>query len=631
MFFLTAHAGHATLLPMFIKKVRKRNGRTQKLYEYLQLVESVRTEKGPRQRLVLNLGNLDLQPAQYPVFARRIEDILTGQRSLVELDKALERSAREVARKIFTKQSEQLEEKQASDFQTVDLNSLEIESPRSLGPEYLCHSVWKELGMEEFFEKQEVSANVAPLLEALVVGRLVDPGSERYTKGWAEKRSALYELTGAPLRNSLNSYYRAGDTLYGLKKELEEHLCRTEKELFSLSEKLFFLDLTNSYFEGEAAGNPKALWGRSKEKRNDCKLVTLGLIVDESGFAKYSELFPGNQYEAETLAGMVRSLEEHLEPGSDRTIVIDAGLATGENLEWLKKNSYHYIAVNRGNAPFDKEFCGMEVIKEDESKGVKIEVKRFIQEQEVYLLCRSEKKIQKERSMRTRVEQLFTERLEYYRAGLKVPHRTKRYGKAVELVGKLKEKYPRAAKLYEVEVKPEADKPATDKSLKAVDIVWKKKEGTYDRETTQEGSYVLRTDRLDLGDEEIWGIYTMLGQIEYAFMCMKSSLGLRPNFHQKEERVDTHMFISVVAYHLLHVIESRLRAGGDRRKWPTVCNVLRTHERMTIGYRVKEDEGSIRQKYVRVNSRLEPEHLEIYRMFGLSGVPLPRRRLAYNR
>ncbi|MBA7564420.1 hypothetical protein ES708_06083 [subsurface metagenome] len=616
---------------MFIKKVRKRNGRTQKLYEYLHLVESVRTEKGPRQRLVLNLGNLQIEPSQYQSLARRIEDILTGQRSLVELDKTLERGAREAARKIFKKQSEQLEEKQAADFQSVDLNSLEVESPRSLGPEYLCHSVWKELGMEEFFEKQGVSANVTPLLEALVVGRLVDPGSERYTKGWAERRSALYELTGTPLRSSLNSYYRAGDTLYGLKKELEEHLCNTEKELFSLSEKLFFLDLTNSYFEGEAAGNPKAVWGRSKEKRSDCKLVTLGLIVDESGFAKYSELFPGNQYEAETLAGMVRSLEEHLEPGSDRTIVIDAGLATVENLEWLKKNSYHYIAVNRGKAPFEKEFSKMKVLTEDEKKGIKIEVKRFIQEEEAYLLCRSEKKIHKERSMRTRVEQLFTERLEYYRAGLTVAHRTKRYGKAVELVGKLKEKYPRAAKLYEVEVKPEADKPATDRSLKAVDIVWKKKEEKYDRETAQEGSYVLRTDRLDLGDEEIWSIYTMLGQIEYAFMCMKSSLGLRPNFHQKEDRVDTHMFISVVAYHLLHVIESRLRAGGDRRKWPTVCNVLRTHERMTIGYKVKEDDGSIGQKYVRVNSRLEPEHLEIYRMFGLSGVPLPRRRLAYNR
>ena len=616
---------------MFIKKIKKRNGRTRKQYEYLHLVESVRTEKGPRQRLVLNLGNLQLDPSQYHVFARRIEDILTGQMSLVELDKTLEKNARAAARNIFKKQSEQLEEKQVSDFQTVDVNSIETELPRSLGPEYLCYSVWKELQMSEFLEKQGISAKVTPVLVALVIGRLIDPGSERYTKEWADKRSALYELTGAPLRSSLNSYYRAGDMLYGLKKELEEHLGNTERELFSLSEKLFFFDLTNSYFEGEVAGNPKAAFGRSKEKRSDCKLVTLGLIVDEAGFAKHSELFPGNQHETETLAGMVRSLEKHLEPGSDRTIVIDAGIATEENLKWLREKHYHYVAVNRGKVPFEKEFSGMEVIKEDASKGVKIEVKRFIQEQEAYLLCRSEKKIHKERSMRTRVEQLFTERLEYYRVGLTVPHHTKRYGKAVELMGKLKEKYPRAAKLYEVEVKPEADKPATDRSLKAVDIIWKKKEVKYDRETAQEGSYVLRTDRLDLGNKEIWDIHTMLGQIEYAFLCMKSSLGLRPNFHQKEERVDTHMFISVVAYHLLHVIENRLRASGDHRKWPTVGNVLKTHERITIGYRVKEDDGRIGQKYMRANSRLEPEHIEIYRMFGLSGVPLPRRRLAYNR
>ncbi|NOY08778.1 MAG: hypothetical protein GXP33_08040 [Spirochaetes bacterium] len=130
---------------MFIRKVRKHNGKTQKLYEYLQLVESVRTEKGPRQRLVLNLGNLRLDPSRYHVFARRIEDILTGQLSLVELDKPLEKSAREAARKIFKKQSEQLEEKQVSDFETADINSIGTESPRSLGPEYLCYSVgWRD-------------------------------------------------------------------------------------------------------------------------------------------------------------------------------------------------------------------------------------------------------------------------------------------------------------------------------------------------------------------------------------------------------------------------------------------------------------------------------------------------------
>jgi len=403
-----------------------------------------------------------------------------------------------------------------------------------------------------------------------------------------------------------------------------------EKDIFSLSEKLFFLDLTNSYFEGQADGNPKAIWGLSKEKRSDCKLVSLGLIIDELGFAKYSELFAGNQHEAEVLSVMINSLEQHLEPQTDRTVVIDAGIATSENIDWLKDNQYHYIAVNRGAWPFEQDYSQMKVIREDKAKGIKIEVKRFVHQGEVYILCRSEKKAKKEQSMRTRVEELFLDRLSYYKAGLHLPHRTKKYTKALELVGRLKEKYPKAAKLYNVEVIPEEEKPATDKSLCAVDIVWEKKNVNYEREISHEGSYILRTDRVDLSDEEIWNIYIMLRQIEYAFKSMKSSLGLQPNFHQKEDRVDTHMFISVVAYHILHIIENRLRANGDRRNWNTIRNVLSTHERLTIGYKVKEEDGSIRQKHVRLNSRLELEHVEIYKMFNLSGVPLPRKRLVYN-
>ena len=615
---------------MFVKKVRKQNGVTKKYYEYLHLVESVRTEKGPRQRLILNLGKLDILPSQYQAFAKRVEDILTGQRSILGLDQSLEKSAREVARKIFKKQSEELSETTECDFQSVDVNSFAIESPRSLGPEHMCHSVWKDLRMDEFFLKQGVSDNVLPVLEALIVGRLIDPGSERYTKEWADKRSALFELTGFPLRSSLNSYYRAGDTLFSLKKALEEHLCMREKDIFSLSEKLFFLDLTNSYFEGQADGNPKATWGLSKEKRSDCKLVSLGLIIDELGFAKYSELFAGNQYEAEVLSVMINSLEQHLEPQTDRTVVIDAGIATSENIDWLKDNQYHYIAVNRGAWPFEQDYSEMKVIREDKAKGIKIEVKRFVHQGEVYILCRSERKAKKEQSMRTRVEELFLDRLSYYKAGLHLPHRTKKYTKALELVGRLKEKYPKAAKLYNVEVIPEEEKPATDKSLCAVDIVWKTKDVNYEREISHEGSYILRTDRVDLSDEEIWNIYIMLRQIEYAFKSMKSSLGLRPNFHQKEDRVDTHMFISVVAYHILHIIENRLRANGDRRNWNTIRNVLSTYKRLTIDYKVKEEDGSIRQKHVRLNSKLEPEHVEIYKMFNLSGVPLPRKRLVYN-
>ncbi len=515
---------------MFIKKVKKRNGKTEKVYQYLHLVESVRTKNGPRQRLVLNLGNLNIHPSQYKALTRRIEDILTGQRSFITLDKEIEKYARDMANTIFKKRAREIESPIESEYQMVNVNSLEIERPRSLGPEYLCHSIWRDLEMDKFLLEKGISEKVLPVMEALVAGRLIDPGSERYTRQWAGKRSAIYELIGDPLRGSLNSYYRAGDKLYSLKEGLEKHLSVSERNLFSLSEKMVFIDLTNTYFEGHSAKNPKAKRGHSKEGRKDCPLVTLGLIIDELGFAKYSQLFPGNQAEGETLAGMINSMKRNLPfSAKDRTIVIDAGIATALNLKWLKENNYHYIAVNRGKAPLDLDYT-------------------------------------------------------------------------------------------------QKAQPVTNLDLLTKKIIWKKK-NLYEKEIEQEGSYLLRTDRFDLSNAEIWKTHLMLNQIESAFKSMKSFLGLRPNFHQKESRVDTHLFISVLAYHILHIIEYRLRQKGDCRSWATIRNILKTHERSTICYQTKDETEQVHQQFVRVSSGLEPEHLEIYRKLKLSGNPLPRKRM----
>ena len=623
---------------MFIRKIRKRNGRTKKIYEYLNLVESIRTENGPRQRLLLNLGNIDLHPSQYTAFAKRIEDILTGQKSFVKLDENLERHARAAAREIFKKQSDVLSAKDEACYKNIDITSLEIENPRSVGAEYICHSIWEELGLSEFFNLHGISKKATPLLESLVIGRLIEPGSERHTKDWADNRSAIYELTGYPLRSSLNSYYRGSDKIYSLKDELERHLCRRERDLFSLSEKMFFFDLTNSYIEGESMSNPKANRGYSKDKRSDCKLITLGLVVDETGFSKYSKVFPGNQTEAATLREMIEELDSNLGSILDgetsdkkRTVVIDAGIATEENIDFLKVSNYHYIAVNRGDAPFESDYSQMQVIKEEPSKGIKVEVKRFIHEGEAYIICRSERKKGKERGIRERVEDIFLERLEYYRNGLKLPNRLKSYKKIVEVIGRLKEKYPKAAKLYNVEVIPEMGRSSDDPAIHAVDIIWNKKDDLHKKQLEGEGSYILRTDRLDLSDEEIWEIYVMLTRIEYAFKCLKSSLGLRPAFHQIESRVDAHLFISVLAYHILHIIEHRLRAKGDNRSWSSINDIMKTHIRATISYNTKTENNVIQKQFIRLNSKLEPEHLEIYRKLNLSPIPLPRKRFIKNR
>lgn len=593
---------------MYIKQVIKGNGRTNKRYKYFHLVESIRTEKGPRQRLILNLGKIDLDPSQYHSLARRIEDILTGQMSFYEVPLKIEKMARRAATRIFDKTSR--EEVKGTNFTEVDITSLKTMRSRTFGGEYLCNSIWEELGITRFFLKNGVSSNTIPILKALVLNRLIDPGSERYTKEWVDNRSSLYEITERPLYDSLNSYYRGGDALFKLKDKLEQYLSFKEKTLFSLPEKIFFFDLTNTYFEGEQKNNPKAQFGRPKEKRTDCRLVTLGMIIDESGFAKYSELFPGNQAEGEALSTMVKQLEKNI-TSDDKTIVLDAGIATAKNVKWLKDNKYHYIVVNRGKPSFTRDFSAMKTIR-----GV--EIKRFEVEEEAYILCRSKKKEAKEKSMRTRIERLFTERLQYLNRGLTKKYGTKNYQRVVEITGRLKEKYPKVAKLYSLQVIPEAEKDSQDPKLKAIALTWEKKK-SYEKEIISEGSYVLRTDRIDLSDEETWNTYIMLGNIEYAWLTMKSYLGLRPNFHQKENRVDTHMFISVLAYHILHIIEYRLRMAGDHRKWSTIRNLLSTHQRVTMAFRMKDKEGKITQKFIRTCTVPEVEHQRIYNLFGLSG------------
>lgn len=610
---------------MFIRQVSTTNGVTKKKYTYLHLVESVRTEEGPRQRLVLNLGSLDIDRSQYQTLARRIEDILTGNRSLFEIDGQLERHARGAANKIFRKRAEEVSPESEEEFELISAKSLKVSSPRSLGPEYVCHAMWRELGLDTVLKREGVSARVLPILEALVVGRLIAPGSERWTKRWAEASSAIYEFSGQPMRNSLQSYYRGDDHLYETKDALEEHLSGREKDLFDLQESIVLYDLTNTYFEGEYRGNPDMAYGKSKERRSDCKLMTMGLVVDGEGFAKYSKIYPGNQYEADTLEEIVGEMQRHMTGEAKPTVVMDAGIATEENIQRLSEQGYRYIVVNRGKAPFKVEFDGMTVIKEDAKSGTKIEVKRTEHDNEVYLLVRSERRRLKEEAMMSRVEQLLVDRLKHLKAGLGKKHRVRRYSKVVEAIGRLKQKYGKAAQLYEITVIPAEE---ADPTADAVDIQWTKKAGRYDEARNAEGTYVLRSNRGDLTDEQIWQTYIMLGRIEASFKDMKSHLGLRPNFHQKQSRVDAHMFISVLAYHILHAIEHKLRLAGDTRSWATIKSVLQTHQRMTIAYVSKDNEGIRYHNTHRINSQPELSHLEIYAKLGLSAVPLSRRTLA---
>ena len=613
---------------MYIKSVVKRNKKSTRKYKYLYLVESKRTSKGPRQRLILNLGALDIPKEQHKILAKTIEAMLCGQQTIQPDDPLIEKHAKKAVRSILERQSRHaaLEKKSETetqinkpDFKSIDVNSLMSNNLRTIGPEYVCHEIWKKLGFKDILKSEKINDETIAIIETIIIGRLVAPGSERYTKTWAEERSAIYELIGSKKNFSLNSYYRACDVIYKCKDVLEEGLSQKEKKLFSLQEKLCFFDLTNTYLEGQASANPKAKRGRSKEKRSDCKLLTLALIIDEDGFLKYSKLYSGNQSESKTLKEMIESmLKVRPDLSKRQTVIMDAGVSTKENIKYLKLKKLKYIVVERGKAEFtEKDLKSMEVIFNDKSKKFKIEVKRKKNETEMRLLCRSTGRIKKDESIRTRQEKHFEEEIEKLREGLSIKKRMKNYKKILEKIGRLKERYPKASKVYKVEVTPYKRK-ITNKTT-AKDIMIEKVEST----ENFDGCYVLRTDHVEMTDKEIWKTYMMLTRIETAFRYLKTSLGMRPIYHQKEHRSDAHIIASVMAYHILHAIEYKLRLNGDYRSWKTIRDILSTHARLSINYNFEEDEKIILGQ-LRQCSKPEDTHKVIYHRLGLSDLPMAK-------
>lgn len=616
---------------MYIKKVTKSiKTSSKKKYTYLHLVENIRTDKGPRQRLILNLGTLNIAPEDYKELANCIDGMLNGQKNLFSPDTNIVKHATCAVSKILEKNTNTIDTASASsetsieavEVKPIDINSITVSKSRSIGAEYVCHHFFEKLQIKKCLENANIPQNQIPIIEAIILGRLISPGSERHTKKWADERSAIYELAKHPLKHSLSSFYRAANNLYSCKKSLERGLNNRERELFSLTESMCFFDLTNTFLEGEAKRNPKAAHGHSKEKRSDCKLLTLALIVDEQGFAKYSHLYPGNQYEGHTLKEMIEEMVE-INPALavDRTIVMDAGIATKDNIAYLKKEKLHYIVVNKGRSPFTTDdIKDMITIREDKKSDIKIEVARQVKSDEIFILCKSAKREQKERAIRSRQEKLFLEQLEKIKSGLNKKGSVKLYQKIVEKVGKLRQKYPRASKIFEVNVISDEKSNNNKKELSAIEIIWNKKKMIPDAQA-MDGCYVLKTDRFDLTDEEIWKTYCMLTRIENSFRCMKSSLGIRPVFHQKELNSDAHIFVSVIAYHILHAIEYTLSKNGDSRSWATIRDVLATHQWITMEYDEYKEDKTKTHQYRTMCTEAEPIHKEIYQILGVSSIP----------
>ena len=542
---------------MYIRKsVRVYKGKT---YTNHLLVESVQTPKGPRQRAICSLGSLTPAPReQWLALAHKLQSALQGQLPLetAQIDTlAQTRRRRQERRAKLSVHSSSLIE--------VDADRVDMEQAREAGPVHVGHQTWRQLGLDAILSRAGLSKRACILSEAMVLNRLIFPLSEHAMTDWI-RRTAMGDIVEADFSQlNENALYRNLDRLHPNREQIERELAEREKSLFNLDDTVYLYDLTSTYFEGLAEGNPQAKRGYSRDKRPDCKQVVVGLVLDRDGFPKAHEVFDGNVQDRATVDEMLTVLERRTgkKPGS--TVIVDRGMAYEENLQQIRGRGHHYIVAgrqperNQWLEELEREEDWEEVVRLPSpqnpfQKKSRVEVKRRQKGDEVYILCRSEGRRDKDRAIREAHEQKLIGDL--VRLNKRIERgRLKKAEKVHQAIGRLKERYARVARYYRMEYdadqkvlswNEDADKKAVAEKL--------------------DGSYVLKTDRQDLMADEIWRTYILLTRVEEAFRDMKTPLMERPIFHHLKNQMQTHIFLCVLAYHLLVAIAKRFLAYAIR-------------------------------------------------------------------
>jgi len=590
----------------------------------LQLLESYRNPEGqPRQRVVLSLGNAAVPEAHWGEISQLVERRLYGRPDLFAHQSApvvqgwVDGIVRRVDLQGRWQPARGAGEAPAASSgagpttvagEQVDgvvLDEVTHTHATSLGPELVGWQVWQRLGMPGCLERLGFNPRQRQVAAASVINRLVDTVSDHGMGGWLE-RSSVGELVGAEvLAGGKDRFYRVSDKLLEHQVAIEAHLRGEQRKAFSLERTIFLYDLTNTYFEGALARNPKARRGQSKHKRNDCVQVVVGMVFDQHGFELAHRVFEGNRHDATTLVEMVTALEAvvreeaELFSAGPPLLILDAGVATRKNRALLRAKGFHYLVNDSrpGRTAYREAFASGEGFTRvaPRSDAPEVEIRKLRDplgppadaenaEADWLLLCKSPARRGKEEGIRSTAEQRFLASLQGL--GERVARgRLKDRDKIDQALGRLLARHPRIARFYQVAV--EAADPAPDAILASPEakkptgpayrLTWGRRDEAYRTDDELLGCYVLRTDRDGFTAEELWHLYMTLTRAEDGFRALKSDLGLRPNRHQIEDRVDGHVFLTVLAYHLVHHVLYALRQQGDTRSWETLRRVLGTH------------------------------------------------------
>jgi hypothetical protein len=631
---------------MFVRRTQTRHRISGEPYVTYRLVHSARVGNTVKQSTLLNLGShFDLPQAHWPALAQRIDELVRGQLSILDaaLPEQVQLLAHRFAAQIIARKpslaslaapaaldvpavavapalstatpahSPALPPSPTSEvgrYQEVDLDSLELVNPRSVGVEHAALAAMRQCGLENKLSELRMNRPQIAAAVGNIIARMAQPGSELSTHAWLKDTSALGELIDYDFQAmDLNRLYRASDALYKHRQALQEHLFGQACSMFGLSQTITLYDLTNTYFEGVAAGVSKARRGHSKECRSDCPLVTLAMALDSSGFVRHVKFFPGNASEPATLQDMLTGLSAA--PGA--TVVMDAGIAAQANLSWLREQGYHYVVVSKLR---ERQFDPAQASQVQSAGGATIKLQRVPNvddKGEVLLYCHSPTREEKDRAIDTAKAAGLEAALTKLQASIAQPK-----GKAgardvatfMQRLGRVKQRYARAAQHYEITVSTNAE----GKHVTAITWIKRIKPGSA---AAHPGVYCLRTTLVEEDDATLWRTYVMLTELESVFRSLKTDLGLRPVFHRTDHRVEGHLFISVLAYHFVHTLRLQLKAQGVNDCWNTVRQTMATQRRVTVTLQRRDG----RTVHVRKATRATPRHQSLVNILALEPNP----------
>jgi len=548
---------------MYIRRtIRTVRGKT---YHNHLLVESIVTPNGPRQRVICSLGALAPGPKEHWLdLAEKLHASLAGQTALLPDPQVDTLGARARAPRRRGALPARPDERVP-----VDPVRVTVEAAREAGPVHVGHQLWRLLTLDAILAAAGLSPRARLLTEVMTLNRLVRPAAEHAMPDWL-RRTALGDILGTDFTAlSDEALYRNLDRLYPQRAVIEQALAARERTLFNLDDTLYLYDLTSTYFEGQCPHNPQAKRGSSRDSRPDAKQVVIGLVLDRDGFPKAHEVFDGNRQDRTTLDAMLGVLEQRVGRQGGATVVVDRGLAYAENLAQIRAREHHYVVAARQpergahQAAFEDETGWTAVIRTPSLRNPaqqksRVWIKRQVVGEEVHILCRSDGRPEKDRVIRDKHAQRFRAAVTKLQARV-AAGRLRAETRVHEAIGRLK------------------------------------------------------TDRHDLSDDEVWRLYILLTRVEAAFRALKSPLMERPIFHHLEHRVQTHIFLCVLAYHLLVAIEKRFLDQGLHTSWATLRQQLSTHQVMTVV--LPAADGKVLK--IRTASTPEDIHREIYHTLGI--------------